>query len=90
MQLTYMIDDYYRLRLTQVAEAYIDTQLHTEAPYCPADSNNNLQRDIQATAMDRRLGYQFGIDSAEDFGPLQMASAHMFTTCERRGSCPVR
>jgi len=72
MQLTYMIDDYYRLRLTQVAEDRIDTKLHADAPSPPADSDDDPQRDIRATGMDSRLGYEFGSGGAEDREAVQM------------------
>jgi hypothetical protein len=51
MQLTYMIDDYRRLRQMPAADAPIHAESRAESPYHPDDSDNDLRRDIRATGM---------------------------------------
>jgi len=113
MQLTYTIDDDRRLRTMPAAEAPIDAESRAEALYHRDDSDNDLRRDIRATAMDgrwsmsleaavRRIWKQFrcfllflcfllfsSLLFLLDFGPVQMASARVFTTCQWRWSFPV-
>jgi len=54
MQLTYTIDDYWRLRTMSPVEAPIDAKSRSEALYHPDDSENDLGQDIQPTGTDGR------------------------------------